>query len=168
MTPQVVLVAALDRNRAIGKNGALPWRLKDDLKAFKALTLGSPVVMGRNTWDSIGRPLPGRRNLVLSRSANLRLEGAEVVSSPEEAMEAVQGQEVLYVIGGGKVYEAFLPKADRLVLTRVDTEVKDADAWFPAWDPHRMVCLNATSYSADEHNDFPFVIETYAATGSTR
>ena len=99
----MVLVAALDRNRAIGKNGELPWRLKDDLKVFKALTLAPPVVMGRKTWDSIGRPLPGRRNLVLSRDPGFRAEGAEVVTFPQEAVDRLQEADTVYVIGGGAV-----------------------------------------------------------------
>ncbi len=164
----MVLVAALDRNRAIGKNGELPWRLKDDLKAFKALTLGSPVVMGRKTWDSIGRPLPGRRNLVLSRDPGFRAEGAEVVTFPQEAVDRLQEADTVYVIGGGAVYEAFLALADSLVLTRVDTEVSGADAWFPAWNIRAFTLTDSVSFPADDRNEFPFVIETYGKTGSNR
>jgi dihydrofolate reductase len=165
LNPEVVLVAALDRNRAIGKNGELPWRLRDDLKAFKSLTLGSPVVMGRKTWESIGRPLPGRQNIVLSRGDSLQAEGAEVVPSPRAAVEAAGDAEVVYVIGGGAVYEAFLPLADRLVLSRVDTEVGGADAWFPLWDADAYRLVSAENFPADDRNEFPFVIETYVQTG---
>lgn len=168
MRPEVVLVAALDRNRAIGKNGELPWRLKDDLKAFKALTLGSPVVMGRKTRDSIGRSLPGRRNLVLSRNPEFKVEGAEVVTSPAEAVERLQEAESVYVIGGGAVYQAFLPLADRMVLTRVDTAVEAADAWFPAWPAEEWRRTEAVSFPADDRNEFPFVIETYVTANTHR
>jgi len=163
---KVILVAALDRNRAIGKNGDLPWRLRDDLKAFKALTVGSPIVMGRKTWDSIGRPLPGRQNIVISRNPEFSAAGADVVASPEEALAKVGDSDRLFVIGGGTVYETFLPLADQLVLTRVDTAVEGADAWFPEWDPAAYRCTASTCYSADERNEFPFVIETYGKIGS--
>lgn len=168
MSSRVVMVAALDRNRAIGKNGDLPWRLRDDLKAFKALTVGSPIVMGRKTWDSIGRALPGRLNIVLSRNPDFCPEGAKVVASPTEALDLVEEAAPLYVIGGGAVYEAFLPLADTLVLTRVDTEVQGADAWFPEWDASAYTSQQAVSYEADDRNEFPFVIETYGKTGSHR
>lgn len=166
--PEVVLVAAIDRNRAIGKNGDLPWRLRDDLKAFKELTLGAPVLMGRKTWDSIGRPLPGRQNVVLSRSESFEAPGADVVTSPETALEVVGDAPTLYIIGGGAIYEAFLPFADTLVLTRVDTEVDGADAWFPEWDAEAFEVIREVPFPADDRNEHAFVIETHAATGSNR
>jgi len=168
MRLRVVLVAAMDRNRVIGKNGDLPWRLRDDLKAFKELTFGAPVVMGRKTWDSIGCPLPGRRNLVLTRNADFRAEGAEPVSSPDAALGVVADAETVYVIGGGGVYQAFLPDADALVLTRVDTEVEGGDTWFPDWDPDAFRITGRKSFPADGRNQHPFVIETHVQTGPDR
>lgn len=161
MNPEIVLVAALDENRAIGRNGELPWRLRDDLKAFKSLTLGAPVVMGRKTWESLGRPLPDRQNIVLTRNPDLRAEGADVIGSPAEVRDITGEVPRLFVIGGGSIYEAFLPMADRLVLTRVHTRVEGADAWFPEWDSSAWSLLNSESVSADERNEFAFTIETY-------
>lgn len=130
--PRVVLIAALDRNRAIGKANALPWRLAEDLARFKRLTLGHPVVMGRKTYDSIGRPLPGRDNIVVSRDRSLAIPGATVVGSLDAALAAAGAADQVYVIGGGEIYALALPRADRLELTEVETAIA-GDAWFPAW-----------------------------------
>lgn len=128
----IALIAALDRGRAIGRAGGLPWHLPDDLKRFKALTLGGTVLMGRTTAESIGRALPGRRNLVLTRHGRAPYDGQEAVASLAAA-QALAGAADLLVIGGGEVYRLTLPLADRLHLTLVDTEVAGADAWFPEW-----------------------------------
>jgi dihydrofolate reductase len=130
--PRVVLVAALDRHGAIGRDNALPWHLPRDLKRFKALTLGHAVLMGRKTAESIGRALPGRRNLVLTRAARAPFAGQEVVHSFDEALK--EAGETLMVIGGGEVYALALPHADVLELTAVDTVVEGAHAFFPAFD----------------------------------
>lgn len=134
---RIVLIAAIDRNRAIGRDNDLPWRLPADLARFKALTLGKPILMGRKTAESLGRALPGRRNLVLTRSGRVPFEGMEPVASVEEALRvaAAGGAGQLGVIGGGEVYALFLPRADALYLTLVDTEVVGADAFFPQTDP---------------------------------
>ena len=131
------LIAALDRHRAIGRDNDLPWRLPDDLKRFKALTLGKPVLMGRRTAQSLGRALPGRRNLVLTRSGAVPFEGMQAVASVDEALRlaAGGGAQELCVIGGGEVYALCLPQATHLHLTHVDTEVDGAHAFFPAFDP---------------------------------
>jgi dihydrofolate reductase len=130
----ITLVAALDRNRAIGRNGAMPWHLSDDLKRFKALTLGKPVLMGRKTALAIGRPLPGRPNLVLTRAPRAPFDGQAVVHSLDAAIAAAGGNELM-VIGGGEVYVLALPVATRLSLTEIDTATPDADTFFPAFDP---------------------------------
>jgi dihydrofolate reductase len=132
----IALIAALDRNRAIGRAGELPWHLPDDLKRFKALTLGGTILMGRTTAESIGRALPGRRNLVLTRRGTAPYPGQEAVNSLAAA-QALAGTADLLVVGGGEVYGLALPLADRLHLTLVDTEVAGADAWFPAWSAAR-------------------------------
>ena len=131
MTAEIILIAAIDRNRAIGKNGALPWRLPADLKRFKALTLGQTVLMGRKTFDSIGRALPGRRNFVLTRDPSWHAGGVEVFSDFSSALEAC-GTAELWVIGGGEIYAQTMSYAQRLEMTHVDIEVESADAWFPA------------------------------------
>jgi len=134
---RISLVAALDRRRAIGRDNDLPWRLPDDLKRFKALTLGKPVLMGRKTAESLGRALPGRLNLVLTRRDAAPFDGMQAVASVEEAVAIAEteGAEELCVIGGGEVYALTLDRADVLHLTEVDTVVDDAHAFFPAFDP---------------------------------
>jgi dihydrofolate reductase len=133
MSAPLALVAALDRNRAIGRAGGMPWHLPDDLARFKRLTLGRPVLMGRTTALSIGRALPGRRNLVLSRGGSVPYAAQEIVHSLDEAIAAAAGEELM-VIGGGEVYVLALPRATRLYLTEIHTEAADADTWFPAFD----------------------------------
>ncbi len=129
---RVTLIAAMDRNRAIGVDGRLPWHLPDDLKRFKALTLGKPILMGRKTAQSLGRALPGRRNLVLTRGSGAPFAGMEAVATLDEALRRAAGVELM-VIGGGEVYRLALPLAARLELTEVDTRLDRADAWFPEW-----------------------------------
>ena len=133
MAVEIILIAAIDRNRAIGKNGALPWRLPADLKRFKALTLGQTLLMGRKTFDSIGRALPGRRNFVLTRDASWNAPGVEVFSDFATAQQACTSSE-LWVIGGGEIYAQTYAQADRLEITHVDVAVDAADAWFPVID----------------------------------
>lgn len=130
---ELVLIAALDRRGAIGRGNALPWHLPDDLRRFKALTLGHPVLMGRRTAESIGRPLPGRTNLVLTRTGRAPYAGQQAVDSLDAA-RAQAGAGPLVVIGGGEVYALALPLARRLHLTEVDVVIEGADAWFPAFD----------------------------------
>ncbi|MDE6717410.1 MAG: dihydrofolate reductase [Muribaculaceae bacterium] len=123
-------VVAMNADRVIGKEGTLPWRLPEDLRHFKELTMGHPVVMGRKTWESLPkRPLPGRRNIVVSHDRNYHAEGAEVFNSVEEALEACR--EVPYVIGGAEIYRTALPWITSVCLTSVDYPVEDADAFFP-------------------------------------
>lgn len=130
----ITLVAAVARDGAIGRDNALLWHIPEDMARFKALTVGKPVVMGRKTWDSLPakfRPLPGRRNLVVSRSAT-ELPGAEVFASLDAALAACNEPEVC-VIGGSEIYALALPRADKLALTEVDLAFPDADRHFPAW-----------------------------------
>jgi len=135
-TLPLCLIAALAENRVIGRDNQLPWHLPADLKHFKALTLGKPIIMGRKTWDSLGRPLPGRLNLVVSRQSGLQLEGAEVFASLDAALERAEAwareedAEELMLIGGAQLYELGLEQADRLYLTRVGISAQ-GDAYFP-------------------------------------
>ena len=132
---KIVLVAAVAKDGAIGRDNALLWHLPEDMARFKALTSGKPVVIGRRTWDSIPakfRPLPGRRNLVVSRSVS-ELQGAEVFASMDAALAACAGSPEICVIGGGEIYALALPQADKLSLTEVDVVFPDADRHFPAW-----------------------------------
>ena len=148
----ISLIVAASENHVIGRDGELPWRLSDDLKRFKAVTMGKPVVMGRKTWESIGRPLPGRQNIVITRQPGYVAEGATVVCGRNEAIVAAHGAEEIMVIGGSEIYALFLPAAERLYVTRVHTEV-EGDAFFPApGDDWRLV--SEEPHVADEKNEF--------------
>ncbi len=124
------MIAGMAHHRVIGKGNDLPWHLPADLAWFKKTTMGKPIIMGRKTHESIGIPLPGRQNIIISTNTELRIKGCDVVHSPEEALELVKGAEEAMVIGGALIYELFLPLADRLYLTQVDAEV-EGDAFFP-------------------------------------
>ncbi len=162
--PRLVLIAALDRNHAIGRGGALPWHLPDDLKRFKQLTLGKPVLMGRKTAESIGRPLPGRRNLVLSmgRMPPFTGENVVMVRSLDEAL-AQAGHAELCVIGGGEVYRQTIERASHLYLTHVYTEVTGADVFFPVFDSvNRWKEVARVHHPADARHAFAFDFVDYA------
>lgn len=154
-TPRLplALIAALARNRVIGRDNQMPWHLPADLKHFKAMTLGKPVVMGRKTWNSLGRPLPGRLNLVVSRQKNLSFDGAEVFPDLESALIRAdawareQGAGELMLIGGAQLYEQALPLAERLYLTRIDLEPQ-GDAFFPEWEPAAWRLASRTEHPA--------------------
>lgn len=158
----VSLIAALDRDFAIGKGNALPWHLPDDLKRFKALTLGRPVLMGRKTAQSLGRALPKRRNLVLTRSGMVPFGGMQAVASLDEAIALAAGEgDELCVIGGGEVYALALPRATRLHLTHVDARVEGADAFFPRFDPRDWRETARSVHPADAAHAFAFDFVDY-------
>ena len=161
----VVLVAALDRNFAIARDNALPWHLPDDLKRFKTLTLGHPLLMGRRTAESLGRALPGRRNLVLTRSGQAPFAGMEAVGSVDAALDAARDASAtrLCVIGGGEVYAACLARATRMFLTHVDTEVDGADAFFPRFDPAAWSVVAREAHAADGRHAFAFEFVDYVS-----
>ena len=149
----------MDRNRLIGRDNALPWRLPADLAHFRNITMGKPVVMGRKTFESIGRPLPGRTNIVLTRSLDFSAEGVLVADSLESALDLAGDAAEVFVIGGGAVYEQALPQAQRLYLTLVDDEF-EGDAWFPAIVPTQWREVERSRHGADERNphDYSFVV----------
>jgi dihydrofolate reductase len=153
--PGIALVCALDRQRAIGKDGGLPWHLPDDLRRFKALTLGHAMLMGRRTADSLGRALPKRRNLVLTRSGRVPFAGMEAVASLDEAL-TLAGGDTLMVIGGGEVFALALPRAQRMHLTHVDTIVEGASAWFPEFDASQWRVISRVPHPADAQHAFAF------------
>ena len=124
------LIVAMDRNRVIGARGRLPWHIPADIKRFRRLTLGHHVVMGRKTWESIGRPLPGRTNVVLTRQPGFVAEGVHVVSRLDDALRLAAGDDEIFVIGGGELYTETLPLADRLYVTEVHGDFA-GDTWFP-------------------------------------
>ena len=150
----ITLVAAMGRNRAIGCDGALPWHLPRELKHFKDSTMGKPIVMGRLTWLSIGRPLPGRQNIVVSRDPSFTAPGCEVAGSLDAAVTLARGGEVM-VIGGGQLYAAALPAADRMLLTLVGC-APEADTWYPDWDESDWREADARDEAADADNPFAY------------
>nr|WP_298165227.1 dihydrofolate reductase [uncultured Pseudomonas sp.] len=159
------LIAALAQNRVIGRDNQLPWHLPADLKHFKALTLGKPIIMGRKTWDSLGRPLPGRLNLVVSRQPGLQLEGAEVFESLELAIQRAdkwareQAVDELMLIGGAQLYGQALQQADCLYLTRVELN-PEGDAWFPEFDTSTWQCSASEAHEATEQTP-AYAFETW-------
>ncbi|MEE7547837.1 dihydrofolate reductase [Xanthomonas sp. Kuri4-1] len=159
----MVLIAALDRDSAIGRDDGLPWHLPDDLKYFKAQTLGRPVLMGRKTAQSLGRALPGRLNLVLTRSGQVPFAGMQAVAGIDEALAraGAAGADTLCVIGGGEIYRLLMPRADALSLTHVDTRVQGADTHFPAVDPAVWEAVARVPHAADARHAFAFEFVDY-------
>jgi len=147
----ISLIAAMDRNRLIGNNNQLPWHLPADFAHFKSVTMGKPIIMGRKTYESIGKPLPGRINIVLSRNPDLQIEGVICVSSFEDAVAAVHDADEVMVIGGSSIYEMLLPKANRMYLTYVDAEF-EGDAWFPDFDSAQWQQKDSVVHQADDKN----------------
>jgi dihydrofolate reductase len=160
---RISLVAALDRDFAIGKDNMLPWHLPADLKRFKALTLGKPLLMGRRTAESLGRALPGRRNLVLTRSGRVPFDGMQAVASLDGALQLANDDQAgeLCVIGGGEVFAMTLPIATCMHLTWIDTVVDGADAFFPRFDPVQWDVLARETHAADAKHAFPFEFVDY-------
>ena len=154
------LVVAASSNNVIGRDGGLPWHLPDDLRQFKRLTTGKAVIMGRSTYESIGRPLPDRRNIVMTRNADYVADGCDVVSSVSEAMDAVEGAEEVMIIGGGQVYRDFLPLANRIYLTRVQAEV-EGDTYFPEIDEATWRLVSSEHHAADEKHRYAFDVMVF-------
>ena len=156
----ISLIVAADENNAIGKGGTMPWHLPDELKYFRRTTTGKPVVMGRKTWESIPegrRPLPDRRNIVVTRQEGYRAEGADVVPGVDEAVKlASTFSDEVFIIGGGQLYGYGMEIADRLYLTRVHTEIDGADAFFPPVDFLEWREVSRTEHPADEKHAFSF------------
>lgn len=158
--PELILIAAVARNGVIGRDNALPWRLKADLARFKTATHGSPILMGRKTWESLGRPLPGRRNLVVTRSPNYSATGAEVFDRPDDALTAAANSDKLFVIGGAELYRQLLPSADRLMITEVWADV-DGDTRFPPINTLAFEEVRREPNSADDSNEFDYDFVEY-------
>jgi dihydrofolate reductase len=154
----ISMIAAMAHNRVIGKDNQMPWHLPADFIWFKKCTMGKPVVMGRKTYESIGRPLPGRQNIVISRDESLLINGVEVVTSIEAALELVKECDEVMIIGGGSIYEHCMPLAERLYLTHIDFKV-EGDTQFPEWGTNWDI-RHREAFTADEKNayDMTFMI----------
>jgi len=154
----ISIIAAVSENGVIGKNNALPWKLPADLRHFKELTIGKPVIMGLKTFESIGKPLPDRTNIVLSKE-KVEIPGCTAVHSIEEALQAVGNAEEVMVIGGGSVYAQFLPKADRMYVTRVHAEV-EGDTYFPVFNQNEWTEIERVNHEKDEQHPYSFSFVT--------
>ena len=152
----ITIIAAMARNRAIGLAGAMPWHLPGELKHFKETTMGKPIVMGRKTWESIGRALPGRQNIVVTRNPQYAADGCLVVQSLALAVKQAQGNEIM-IIGGGELYRQALTGASRMVLTLVDCS-PEADTWFPEWNEDEWSEIGRRSQAIDEHNELTYEV----------
>ncbi len=150
----------MDRNRLIGNKNQLPWHLPADLAHFKRVTMGKPVIMGRKTFESIGRPLPGRTNIVLTRSADFQAEGVMIARSLGQALEYAAAEDEVMIIGGSSIYELALPQADRLYLTHVENAY-EGDAWFPDVDPGQWRVIASEEHAADQKNPCIYSFVTY-------
>ena len=157
--PRLSIIVAMDRNGLIGKDNQLPWRLPADLKHFKWVTMGKPVIMGRKTFESIGKPLPGRVNIVLTSRAMYQNPGCIVVNSLDAAIEAAGPVSEVMIIGGAALYDESLPRADRIYLTQVQAEL-EGDTWFPPLDESDWLVVQQAEHNADESNPYGYVFKT--------
>ncbi|WCN12156.1 type 3 dihydrofolate reductase [Marinomonas mediterranea] len=160
------LIVAMSTNRVIGINNALPWHLPNDLKYFKQATMGKPIIMGRNTFESIGKPLPGRRNIVITRNPGYKADGVDVVGSLDQAIQLgediclVNGHEEVMIIGGSQIYDLALSRADRLYITHVDAHV-EGDAFFPEVDWSGYEKIAEEGFEASGHNPYDYRFSVY-------
>lgn len=156
---KISLIAAMAHHRVIGKNNQLPWHLPADLKHFKVLTTGKTVVMGRKTFEAIGKPLPNRKNIVLTRDIHWGSDGVTVVHSWEQALEMCNNAEEVMVIGGAQLYEQLLPKASQLYLTMIDAEI-EGDSYFPEWKATEWQEEERHEQGKDEKNSYNMIFIT--------
>ena len=157
---KIAIIVAMDKHGVIGRDNDLPWRLSADLKYFRRVTMSKPIIMGRNTHESIGRPLPGRTNIVLTRQDDYQAEGCVVVKDIPQALAACADAEQAMVMGGASLYQQFLPITDELYLTRVEAEVA-GDTWFPEWHAAQWQCLSREAHPADDSNEYAYCFEHY-------
>lgn len=156
---KVSMIVAASANNVIGAGGGLPWHLSEDLRHFKKITMGKPMIMGRATFESIGKALPGRRSLVLSRQAGYRPQGAEVAASPEAALELAGEAEEVMIIGGGSIYALFLPMTDRIYMTRVHANV-EGDTFFPNLDENEWRIVSSEPLPPTDERPFSISFQT--------
>ena len=154
--PAISMIVARSRNHVIGKDNQMPWKISADLQFFKKVTMGHPVIMGRKTWESIGRPLPGRRNIVVSRNLDLQLTGAEVVHSLDAALKTLGDFSRVFVIGGEQLFTQAFPQADRLYITEIDIDVEGGDTFFAIPKPSEWKEVERTPASEGDIN-FHFI-----------
>jgi dihydrofolate reductase len=156
----ISIIVAMAKNRVIGANGAIPWHLPGELKRFKSITMGHHIIMGRRTWESIGRPLPGRTAVIVTRQRQYAVPGARIAHTLDAAIAACDSDDEIFVIGGAELYAQALPRAARLYLTTVDAEVA-GDTVMPEFDMRDWREVSISSYPADERHRYPFRCVVY-------
>ena len=160
---KISMIAAMAQQRVIGRDQTMPWHLPADLAFFKKTTMGNPILMGRKTYESIGRPLPGRLNLVVTHNPELEIAGCEVVTSLDQALEIANKEpsrsDEIFIIGGGQLYASFLPQADRLYLTLIDAELK-GDTYFPDYTQYQWQQVECIDHPANDKNIYPYSFMT--------
>jgi|APSaa5957512535_1039671.scaffolds.fasta_scaffold94197_2 dihydrofolate reductase len=159
----ISLIVAYDLNQGIGYKNTLPWKLTDDLRFFKKQTLNKPIIMGRTTFDSIGKPLPNRRNIVLTRQEDLQIHGCEVFHNIKDALTACKDEPEIMIIGGANIYSQSLGLVNRMYISTVDTQIK-ADAYFPVWNKDGWSLQAVERFTKNERNQFDFKVETWDKT----
>ena len=156
----ISIIVAIDEQGLIGKDNDLPWKLSADLQYFRRITMGKPLIMGRHTHESIGRPLPGRKNIIISRDPAYKAEGCIVVGSIKSALQAAEKVDEVMVMGGASLYEQLLPQTDRLYLTQVHASLS-GDTWFPDWDKTQWQQISREDHDADNKNNYPYSFIRY-------
>lgn len=157
---KIALIVATDQQGLIGKDNNLPWHLSADLQYFKKVTMGKPLIMGRNTHESIGRALPGRQNIIVTKNRSYKAEGCTVVHSTEAALSLVKDAQEAMVMGGASLYTQLLPQADKLYLTLVHADL-EGDTWFPQWYSEQWQQISREDYPADDKNEYPYSFIVY-------
>lgn len=154
------IIVATDEQGLIGKDNDLPWKLSADLQYFRRVTMGKPLIMGRNTHESIGRALPGRKNIIVTKNEAYKADGCTIVNSISDALLACEQVEEVMIMGGASLYEQLLPTADKLYLTRVHASL-EGDTWFPEWQKNEWTELSREDHSADDKNDYNYSFIVY-------
>ncbi|MBK2027784.1 dihydrofolate reductase [Allofrancisella guangzhouensis] len=159
----ISLIVAYDKNFGIGKENSLAWKLSEDLKNFKKITENNYIVMGRKTFESIGRPLPNRKNIILTRDKNYKQDNCLIIHSVEEIINFSKSKPhyEIFIIGGAQIYKEFINLADRLYITEVDTQIKDLDAFFPKWEEPKYKRIGQKQYLKDDKNEFDFTFSVF-------
>ena len=156
----VSLIVAMSENQVIGRDGDMPWRLSDDLRRFRKLTMDHTIIMGRRTWESIGRLLPGRKTVIISRNPDFSVDGATIVGNLNDALKTAGDDIEVFVVGGGEIYRVAMPIANRMYVTRVLAQI-GGDTTFPEIDWGEWTRTESEVHSADEKNNYDFVFETW-------
>ena len=166
MPTSLSIITAMDQNRLIGRDNGLPWYLPADLAFFKKTTLGKPILMGRKTYESIGRPLPGRQNIIISRDPNYRIDGCDTATGIEQALEMIKNQPEAMLIGGSSLYQQTIDLADKLYITFIHSQF-EGDAWFPEIPSQNWVESAREDHSADDKNAYDYSFVTYLRSNQT-